>query len=212
MRRGLPRRPGARGMARPAALFAALLAGFVLTCAAQADSLRLVFVGDVMLDDGPGRTIAAGGDPLGPFAAELRDADFTLGNLECPIAESGSALDNKLFAFRAHPRVIEVLRGRLDAVSLANNHSGDFGKAAFVETMDRLDAAGIPYFGGGRELAAAHRPLWIERKGLRIAVLGTTSTSRVPSRPGRTGRASPGARTATSSRRSAPRARPAPTW
>ena len=40
MRRGLPRRPGARGMARPAALFAALLAGFVLTCAAQADSLR----------------------------------------------------------------------------------------------------------------------------------------------------------------------------
>ena len=172
MRRGLPRRPGARGMARPAALFAALLAGFVLTCAAQADSLRLVFVGDVMLDDGPGRTIAAGGDPLGPFAAELRDADFTLGNLECPIAESGTALDNKLFAFRAHPRVIEVLRGRLDAVSLANNHSGDFGKAAFVETMDRLDAAGIPYFGGGRDLAAAHRPLWIERKGLRIAVLG----------------------------------------
>ena len=106
MRRGLPRRPGARGMARPAALFAALLVGFVLTCAAQADSLRLVFVGDVMLDDGPGRTIAVGGDPLGPFAAELRDADFTIGNLECPIATVGQPMESKIYAFRASPAVI----------------------------------------------------------------------------------------------------------
>ena len=172
MRRGLQRRWKARGMVRLATRLAGFAAGFALSFAVQAEALRLVFVGDVMLDDGPGRTIAAGGDPLAPFAAELRNADFTIGNLECPVATGGVALDNKIFAFRAHPRVLEVLRGRLDAVSLANNHSGDFGRTAFVETMDRLDAAGIPYFGGGRDLAAAHQPLWIERQGLRIAVLG----------------------------------------
>ena len=45
-----------------------------LVSSAWGEALRLVFVGDVMLDDGPGRTVAAGGDPLAPFAAELRNA------------------------------------------------------------------------------------------------------------------------------------------
>lgn len=150
--------------------------GILLTlCAmsgAQADPVRLIFVGDVMLDDGPGRVVASGRDPLALFAAQLRDADFTIGNLECPIATVGKALDNKIFAFRADPRVVSVLKGRFDALAVANNHSGDYGKAAFLETLDHLDRAGIAHFGGGRDLARAHAPLWIERRGLRIAVLG----------------------------------------
>ena len=139
--------------------------------AAQAEPVRLVFVGDVMLDDGPGRVIASGRDPLASFAAQLRDADFTIGNLECPIATVGKPLDNKIYSFRADPRVLPLLRGRFDALAVANNHSGDYGSAAFLETLSHLDAAGIPYFGGGRDLASAHAPLWINRKGLRIAVL-----------------------------------------
>lgn len=136
------------------------------------DTVRLVFVGDVMLDDGPGRTIAAGGDPLAAVDGLLRDADVRIGNLECPIARGGSALDNKIYTFRADPAVLRVLAGRFDALSVANNHSGDYGQAAFVETLDHLRGAGIRGFGGGANLAQAHAPLWIERKGLRIAVLG----------------------------------------
>ena len=46
------------------------LALLMLACAGVgAEPVRLVFVGDIMLDDGPGQTIAAGGDPLAPFAA-----------------------------------------------------------------------------------------------------------------------------------------------
>jgi len=139
---------------------------------AQAEPVRLVFVGDVMLDDGPGRTIQAGGDPLAHFAAALKDADFTVGNLECPVATTGKALDNKIYTFRAQPQALEVLKGRFDAMAVSNNHSGDYGQEAFVETLDLLDKAGIRHFGGGRNLAAAHAPLWVERKGLRIALLG----------------------------------------
>ena len=133
--------------------------------------VRLVFVGDIMLDDGPGRLIAAGGDPLALFAGELADADYSIGNLECPIATVGQALESKIFSFRADPRVISRLKGRFDALAVANNHSGDYGKAAFLETLTHLDGAGIVHFGGGRDLFAAHAPLWIERQGLRIAVL-----------------------------------------
>ena len=144
----------------------------VLPVPGHSETVRLVFVGDIMLDDGPGRVVAAGRDPLAAFADQLRDADYTLGNLECPIATVGQPLDNKIFAFRADPRVLSVLKGRFDALALANNHSGDYGKAAFLETMRHLDAAGIAHFGGGHNLATAHAPLWIERGGLRIAVLG----------------------------------------
>lgn len=39
----------------------------------NAESVKLIFVGDIMLDDGPGKAIAAGRDPLAPFAALLAD-------------------------------------------------------------------------------------------------------------------------------------------
>ncbi len=138
---------------------------------AFAEPVRLLFVGDIMLDDGPGRTIAAGGDPLAGFDDLLRSADFRIGNLECPIAASGIPLENKIYSFRADPRVMRVLRGRFDVLSVANNHSGDLGRAAFMETLAHLDAAGIRYVGGGPNLAAAHAPLMLEKHGLRIALL-----------------------------------------
>lgn len=156
-------------------LLAAIVALLCTVCGvvrADDGAVHLVFVGDVMLDDGPGRTIAAGGDPLAAVDGLLRDADVRIGNLECPIARGGTALDNKIYTFRADPSVLRVLAGRFDAMSVANNHSGDYGQDAFVETLAHLRAAGIRSFGGGANLAEAHAPLWIERKGLRIALLG----------------------------------------
>ena len=138
---------------------------------AAAEPLRLVLVGDIMLDDGPGRVVASGRDPLAPFAAQLRDADFTIGNLECPIATVGKPLESKIFAFRAAPAVVSVLQGRFDALALANNHSGDYGRAAFVETIAHLDRAGIRHFGGGSDLTQAHAPRWVDKDGLRVALL-----------------------------------------
>ena len=139
---------------------------------ARGEPVTLIFAGDLMLAAGPGQTIAAGGDPLAPFASTLAQTDYRIANLECPVAGGGQPHASKIVTFRAEPQTLSVLRGRFDAVSLANNHSGDYGHAAFVETMAHLDDAGIAYFGGGRNLTEAHRPLWIERNGLRIAVLG----------------------------------------
>jgi poly-gamma-glutamate synthesis protein (capsule biosynthesis protein) len=150
---------------------ACLLAGLALGLNIHAEPITLIFAGDIMLDDGPGRLISQGGDPLLPFARILKEADYRIGNLECPIAETGAPQDNKIYNFRASPRVTAVLQNRFDAVSLANNHSGDYGRNAFLETIQHLDSAGIRHFGGGHNLAEAHKPLWISRKGLKIALL-----------------------------------------
>jgi poly-gamma-glutamate synthesis protein (capsule biosynthesis protein) len=68
--------------------------------------------------------------------------------------------------------VIPTLKKHFHAYSVANNHAGDFGPEAFAEQCDLFDKAGIQYFGGGRDLKAAHTPLIIEKHGLRIALLG----------------------------------------
>lgn len=134
-------------------------------------AVRLVFLGDVMLADGPGRLVARGGDPFARVAERLKQADVRIANLECVVARGGKAID-KPWTFRAHPRVLDVLRRHVDVVSVANNHTGDFGRAAFAEMLQRLDAAGLPHIGGGRDLASAHAPHLIVRDGLKIALLG----------------------------------------
>jgi poly-gamma-glutamate synthesis protein (capsule biosynthesis protein) len=143
-----------------------------LPARAAEPTVSLAIVGDVMLADGPGRVIAHGRDPLGPFGAILANADVRVANLECVIASGGTALAGKPWTFRAHPRAASVVARHFDAVSLANNHSGDYGPAAFAEMLTLLGRARVGVFGGGRNLAEAHVPLVVERKGLRIALLG----------------------------------------
>ena len=138
--------------------------------ATPSPTVSLVFAGDSVLDAEAGDLIAQGGDPFASFASYFADADIRITNLECVVATQGSAGD-KMFTFRAHPRVIPVLKRHFDAVTLANNHSGDFGPEAFAEMLGLLQSAGLAQVGGGMNLRQAHAPLVFERKGLRIAVL-----------------------------------------
>ena len=138
--------------------------------AATAAPVTLVFAGDIVLDDTAGKIIKGGGDPFAAFASDFRNADIRIGNLECVIATTGSAA-GKNFTFRAHPRAIPVLKRHFDAVALANNHSGDFGREAFAEMLGLLGQHKLAQFGGGHNLGEAHTPLILERKGLRIALL-----------------------------------------
>lgn len=159
-----------------AAACAVLVVGSNLAKAAKPlktnpSTVSLVFAGDIVLDDAAGALIERGGDPFKAFAPLFKAADIRLGNLECVVATTGSAVD-KNFTFRAHPRSLPVLKRHFDAVALANNHSGDYGREAFAEMLDLLKAQGLDQFGGGHNLREAHTPLIIERKGLRIALLG----------------------------------------
>jgi len=135
------------------------------------NTVSLVFAGDIVLDDTAGEMIEHGDDPLASFGSVFAGADIRIANLECVVATTGSA-GEKNYTFRAHPRTLPVLKRHFDALGLANNHSGDFGREAFAEMLGLLKQAGLAQFGGGRNLSEAHTPLIIERKGLRIALLG----------------------------------------
>jgi poly-gamma-glutamate capsule biosynthesis protein CapA/YwtB (metallophosphatase superfamily) len=134
-------------------------------------TLRLLFVGDVMLDNGPGHLISHGTDPFAPCASLLASADLTIANLECVVGQEGDPL-YKPYIFRAAPESPPFLRKHFDAVSLANNHSFDFGIDGFLDSLRLLKAHSIPYFGGGYQLREAREPWVVTCKGRKIGLLG----------------------------------------
>ena len=139
--------------------------------------LTLALAGDIMLGRMVDATIAKRGFayPWGDVLPVRERADLFLANLECALtASSGRWFDGreKAFYFRADPSVVETLRlGRVDFVSLANNHAGDYGHEGLLETVRTLDAAGIAHAGAGATTRAAAAPAYLTSHGRRVGVV-----------------------------------------
>jgi len=112
-------------------------------------------------------------------ARVFRDADLAMINLESPFSRLGAPQEGKDFAFRSNPDDLGYLRDILgiDVVSLANNHTLDYGVNAFLDTLVNLDEYGIGYTGGGENLEAAMCPFVAEAGGRTIAFLGASQHS-----------------------------------
>lgn len=153
------------------------LAGVAGGTAARAEEsgvVRLMAVGDLEMAFGVSRRIVNIGVevPFADVAHIFDDADIVVANLECSLSRNGEPWPKKQLHFGATPKAAEALAvGGVDVVSVANNHSLDFGPRAFLDTLDLLDEAGVGHYGGGRNSAEARAPLIVERNGLRIAFL-----------------------------------------
>ncbi|WBB69085.1 CapA family protein [Micromonospora sp. WMMD812] len=134
--------------------------------------LRLAFAGDVHFT---GRTLRLLDDPetaFGRIALVLRDADLTLLNLETAVTDRGTP-QPKRFHFRSPKTAYAALRAAgIDAASIANNHTLDYGQVGLLDTLDAAADADFPVFGAGRDADAAYAPWLTTVKGVRIAVLG----------------------------------------
>ena len=72
--------------------------------------------------------------------------DFTMINLEGPLTDSSSGAQSKTFAFRGPTAYTQIMTGSsVEAVTLANNHAEDYGKAGYESTTKVLTEAGITY-------------------------------------------------------------------
>ena len=141
---------------------------------ASRDTITFTFVGDVMMAGNVGRLVADKGYdyPFQHVADRLRAADWTLANLETPISERGEP-EQKQYAYRTSPKALPAIKDAgIDVVNLANNHVLDYGREAFLDTLDHLQSAEIGYVGAGRNEEEAYRPLFVETEGIRVAILG----------------------------------------
>ncbi len=141
--------------------------------------VELIAVGDVML----GRGVADEPEPLADVSAWMAAADLTLGNLEAVIAEEGTPRtappgDPQPIILQAPlTAVYHLTAAGFDILSLANNHSLDFGPEGLAETAVRLQNANITPIGAGPDAASAYQPLIREVNGLRLAFLAFNAVS-----------------------------------
>src|SRR5690606_9615714 len=133
--------------------------------------VELIAVGDVML----GRGVADVAEPLADVAAWLRAADLALGNLESVIVADGTpksapAGEPQPIILNAPVTAVSHLTAAgFDLLSLANNHSLDYGGEGLAETAVRLQKSGIIPLGIGPDKTAAYQPVFREVNGVRLA-------------------------------------------
>jgi poly-gamma-glutamate capsule biosynthesis protein CapA/YwtB (metallophosphatase superfamily) len=128
--------------------------------------LRLAAVGDINLSDSPA-------DPWQRTGKALKSADLAFGNLETAVSTRGEPFP-KQYNFRANPAALAELRRRsgIDVLNLANNHVGDYGPDATVDTVRGVQRLGMKAVGAGPNLRRALAPQVVERLGLRVAFVG----------------------------------------
>lgn len=149
------------------------------TAEAPPEEITIAAVGDLMLG---GRTepFLKEFGPDYPFAEVmpfLGKADVVVGNLESPISTRGKAVENKKFTLRAGPIAARALRqAGFRVVSLANNHSMDFGPLALQDTLAALAENDILYTGAGMNLDDARSPALLRIKGRTLAFLSYSLT------------------------------------
>jgi poly-gamma-glutamate capsule biosynthesis protein CapA/YwtB (metallophosphatase superfamily) len=153
-----------------------LLAVFNSSQITPVKETNIILAGDVML----GRSVMTQSlkinDPSYPFrkvSEKLNQADIVFVNLENPII-SNCPSSNSGFKFCADPKMIEGLKfAGVDVVSLANNHTLNYGKEGFAETEKILTENGIKWIGDGN-LGI------VEKNGIKFGFLGFDFVTLLP--------------------------------
>ncbi len=149
---------------------------FLLISAAFAakDTLSFVAVGDIMMgvnypDKSPVLPPQDGALTFESVQDILQNADITVGNLEGVLLDAGGTAKrcsnpNVCYVFRMPERYVNLLvNAGFDLMSVANNHSGDFGIAGRKSSQKALKEAGLG-FAGFEEIAETYV---LEKEGVR---------------------------------------------
>lgn len=121
----------------------------------QEERFVLTFVGDCTLGCSPSNYYAdfgfiktVGEDYAYPFrnvADYFQNDEFTMLNLEGPLCDTGVPVQ-KTHTFRGPTLYVNILtRNSVEAVTVANNHTLDYGQAGYASTLAVLEDAGMPY-------------------------------------------------------------------
>lgn len=144
----------------------------------RGESTTIIFAGDVLIatameryydSEGISRLVSE------KLLTEMVDADICMVNNEFQFSDRGTPMEDKQFTFQTDPKYVQILKDMgVDIVSLANNHSLDFGTEALQDTFATLDNAGILYAGAGDTRERAEALQVIEVNGQKFGFLAAT--------------------------------------
>lgn len=105
----------------------------------------------------------------------MNSVDVMMINQEFPFSTRGTKMEDKQYTFRVNPNRVNIFPEMgIDIVTLANNHTLDFGTDALLDTIDTLDNAKIKHVGAGKNLEEAKLTKSFEINDKKIAFLGAS--------------------------------------
>lgn len=139
------------------------------------EKASVLFVGDMMLDRNVYLLSERNGGSAYPFSAIediFKGSDLKVGNLEGPMTDNESLATKDMGTrFTINPSFAPELGSRFNALSLANNHTLDFGEDGLWQTRKNLHDNGIAYFGDyfnrGDNISTI-----LEHDGIKIGIAG----------------------------------------
>lgn len=145
-------------------------------------SVSLIAVGDVMLSRNVAAKMKANGADY-PFLNVkdfLKTGDIVFGNLETPITP-GPMVNTPSMTFRADINSAPALKDAgFTILSLANNHTPNFGERGLLDTFKYLTDNGIQFVGAGNNTETANAPVYIAEEGMTFAFLAYNNEDVVP--------------------------------
>lgn len=165
---------GSEGTAAPQPPAATDLSGRIAEAGSGRRPVTLAFAGDVHAERQISELLAQGDNPLAGVAPIFERADVTVVNLETAVGESGQPAE-KSYTFLAAPSLWSALtEAGVDVVSLANNHSLDFGAELLPVMLADARRHGLHPVGAGIDADEAYDAALFEVDGRTIAVIGLT--------------------------------------
>ncbi|MGF9698310.1 CapA family protein [Paenibacillus sp. MABNR03] len=138
-------------------------------------NVTINFVGDIQFSGKVAELLDKNGYeyPFAKLGSLFNNDDLTVGNLETPITLGGTAAADKTYVYKSSPKALAAMADAgFDAVNLANNHILDQGVEGLVDTLTYLQEYGMAHTGAGMNKEEAYAPAYLERKGIKIALLG----------------------------------------
>jgi hypothetical protein len=113
------------------------------------------------------------GYPFSGTARRLAAYPAVVANLEAPITASDAKWPlPKEYSYKIDPAAAPAIaRAGIDVVTLANNHSHDYGSRGLADTLRALDGVGIAHIGADLTEAKARRGLVLDTAGGRLGLL-----------------------------------------
>lgn len=148
---------------------------FLSGCKQHDSSLKIYFVGDLLLDRGVRKQIELKGVSalFENVKSDFSKADAVIANLECPVTTNTTPI-NKKYIFRAEPEWLKDVReSGITHLIMANNHTCDQGRNGIKETYENLIANNLIPVGYGTNQDNACKPIIIEKEGMKVALFSS---------------------------------------
>lgn len=129
--------------------------------------LTVALAGDVI----PARPLTPAPESAEKVYALVGGADIAIGNLEMALTHESVPV-RKMITRRASPDIArDIYMLGFDVLSLANNHTVDYGWPGLLETSTALAAGGVRVIGAGPTRREAARPVIERVAGRRVGII-----------------------------------------